>query len=72
MLTAGGPAGAGATVPSLTIPAHGTLELSPFGTDVVLQDPQPFETLASVPLILTFRHAGTVRIQAAVTAPGTP
>jgi copper(I)-binding protein len=72
VLTAGGPAGAGTAVPSLTIPAHGTLELSPFGDDLVLQDPQPFETLAAVPLILTFRHAGTVTIQASVTAPGTP
>jgi copper(I)-binding protein len=60
------------TVPSLTIPAHGTLQLSPFGNDIVLQDPQPFEGLATVPLILTFRHAGTVTIQAPVTAPGTP
>ena len=64
--------GPGTAVPSLTIPAHGTLELSPFGDDLVLQDPQPFETLAAVPLILTFRHAGTVTIQASVTAPGTP
>ena len=60
------------TVTSLTIPAHGTLELSPFGEDLVLQNPQPFETLATIPLTLTFRHAGTVTIQASVTAPGTP
>jgi copper(I)-binding protein len=66
------PGGPRTTIPSLTIPAHGTLQLSPFGTDVVLQDPQPFETLATVPLVLTFRHAGTVTIQASVTAPGTP
>jgi len=65
---AGGPR---TTIPSLTIPAHGTLQLSPFGSDVVLQDPQPFETLATVPLVLTFRHAGTVTVQASVTAPGT-
>jgi copper(I)-binding protein len=72
VLITGGLAGAGTAVPSLTIPAHGTLDLSPFGSDLVLQDPQPFETLAAVPLILTFRHAGTVTIQASVTAPGTP
>ena len=29
-------------------------------------------TSASVPLTLTFRHAGTVTIDAPVTAPGTP
>jgi copper(I)-binding protein len=60
VLTGGGPARSGTTVPSLTIPAHGTLQLSPFGEDAVLQDPPPFETLAAVPLVLTFRHAGTV------------
>jgi len=27
---------------------------------------------AAVPLTLTFRHAGTVTLDAAVTAPGTP
>ena len=72
VLTVRSPAGHGTAVPSLTIPAHGTLQLSPFGSDLVLQDPQPFETLATVPLTLTFQNAGTVTIQATVTAPGTP
>jgi copper(I)-binding protein len=67
-----GPAGPRTTVPSLTVPGHGTLVLSPFGNDVVLQDPQPYETRATVPLVLTFRHAGTVTVQAPVTAPGIP
>jgi copper(I)-binding protein len=65
-------AGPRVVVGDLAIPAHGTLTLSPFGDDVVLQDPAPFETSSSVPLILTFRHAGTVTIEATVTAPGTP
>ena len=59
-------------VAGLVVPANGTLTLSPFGDDLVLQDPVPFENLPSVPLTLTFRHAGTVTIQATVTAPGTP
>jgi len=59
-------------VAGLAIPADGTLTLSPFGNDLVLQDPAPFETTSTVPLILTFRDAGTVTIQATVTAPGTP
>jgi copper(I)-binding protein len=59
-------------VAGLQIPAHGTLTLSPFGNDLVLQDPVAFENLPSVPLTLTFRHAGTITIQATVTAPGTP
>jgi len=46
--------------------------LSPFGDDLVLQDPAPFETSAAVPLTLTFRRAGTVTINVPVTAPGTP
>jgi copper(I)-binding protein len=68
----GGPAVNRTVVSDLVIPAHGTLVLSPFGDDVVLQDPSPFENLPSVPLTLTFLHAGTVTIDAAVTAPGTP
>ena len=59
-------------IADLVVPAHGTLTLSPFGDDLVLQDPAPFETSPAVPLTLTFRHAGTVTINAPVTAPGTP
>jgi len=64
----GGPAQAG----PLVIPARGTLTLTPFGDDLVLQQPYPYETRSTVPLTLTFRHSGTVTIDAAVTAPGTP
>ncbi len=59
-------------VAGLAIPAHGTLTLSPFGSDLVLQHPARYETAGTVPLILTFRHAGTITIEATVTAPGTP
>ena len=67
-----GPGAPRTAVSGIAIPAHGTLTLTPFGDDVVLQDPAPFETRQSVPLTVTFRHAGTVTILAAVTAPGTP
>jgi copper(I)-binding protein len=67
-----GPAAPRIAFAGLAIPAHGTLSLSPFGADVVLRDPAPFETRGTVPLTLTFRHAGTVTIDATVTAPGTP
>lgn len=67
-----GPAGHRITVSSLNIPPHGTLNLTPFGDDIVLRDPSTFEDLQTVPLTLTFRHAGTVTIEAAVTAPGAP
>jgi copper(I)-binding protein len=66
------PAGAGSVVHELAIPAHGTLILSPFGDDAVLENPTPFESDGSVPLTLTFQHAGQVAVDAAVTAPGTP
>jgi hypothetical protein len=56
----------------LVIPAHGTLTLTPFGDDLVLQQPSPYESRAAVPLTLTFRHSGTVTIDASVTGPGTP
>jgi len=65
-------AGPRVVVGSFAIPAHGTLTLSPFGDDVVLQHPAPFETASTVPLTLTFRNAGAVTIEATVTAPGTP
>ncbi len=59
-------------VAGLAIPADGSLTLSPFGSDLVLQHPARYETAGTVPLILTFRHAGTITIEATVTAPGTP
>ena len=54
------------------IPAHGTLTLTPLGDDLVLQQPSPYESRATVPLTLTFRQSGTVTIDAPVTGPGTP
>ena len=67
-----GTAGPRTVIADLVVPAHGTLILSPFGDDLVLQDPVAFETRTTVPLTLTFRQAGTVTIDAPVTAPGTP
>jgi copper(I)-binding protein len=73
LLRRGGPAQGGrAQSGPLVIPAHGTLTLTPFGQDLVLQQPSPYESRATVPLTLTFRHAGTVTIDATVTGPGVP
>jgi copper(I)-binding protein len=66
------PAGPGSVVPALTIPADASVTLSPFGNDVVLISPVPYEADGIVPLTLTFRHAGRVTVNATVTAPGTP
>ncbi len=68
----GGPGNPGPVVAELTIPARTTVTLTPFGNDVVLTDPARFEGDGTVPLTLTFRHAGQVTVDAAVTAPGTP
>ena len=65
-------AGPPTQVGGLVIPAHGTLTLTPFGDDLVLQQPSPYESRATVPLTLTFRHAGTVTVTATVTGPGIP
>jgi copper(I)-binding protein len=70
-----GPAGAHGTRPVVTrlpLPAYGRITLSPLGADVVLLDPVGYEADMTVPLTLTFRHAGQVHVSAAVTAPGAP
>jgi copper(I)-binding protein len=56
----------------LVIPAHGTLTLAPIGDDLVLEQPSPYESRATVPLTLIFLHSGTITIDAPVTGPGTP
>ncbi len=59
-------------VAGLAIPAHGSITLSPLGADVILLDPRQYETDMTVPLTLTFRHAGQIHVDASVTAPGSP
>jgi periplasmic copper chaperone A len=54
-----------------TVPAGGALALEPGGTHVMLIGLRsPLVPGATVPLILTFRHAGEVRVDAVVLAPG--
>ena len=62
----------GSLVRQVVIPAHGTLSLSPFGLDIVLRDPGSLTVGATVPLVLTFRHAGRVTVYPAVAQPDTP
>jgi copper(I)-binding protein len=62
----------GSVATDLPVPAHGMLTLTPFGDDVVLVTPRAYERDGTVPLILTFRHAGQVTVLAAVTGPGAP
>jgi copper(I)-binding protein len=69
---AGSAAGPGIVLPRMAIPGHRTLSLNPFGLDIVLQDPRSLSVGGSVLLVLTFRHAGRVTVDATITPPGTP
>jgi len=66
------PGGGRQVLRDITIPAGGSVTLTPFGDDVVLRDPVPYEADMTVPLTLVFRRAGQVQADATVTAPGTP
>lgn len=65
------PLSAGA-LPELAIPGQSTTSLSPLGTDIVLISPSPLQVGDTVPVTLTFRHAGKITVQFAVTPAGTP
>lgn len=67
-----GPRGARPVVRGITIPARGSVTLTPFSVDVVLMNPVRYEADMTVPLTLIFRHAGRVHVDAQVTAPGAP
>jgi copper(I)-binding protein len=64
--------GAQTVVRELTVAGHGTLTLTPYGDDALLVNPGAYEGRASVPLVLTFRRAGKVTVNATVSAPGSP
>ncbi|HUA29437.1 MAG TPA: copper chaperone PCu(A)C [Streptosporangiaceae bacterium] len=66
-----GPPGAG-SLPALAVPGGGTTSLSPLGPDIVLIDPGELQIGATVPVTLTFRHAGRITVDFTVTPPGTP
>jgi len=66
------PLGVGGPRPALAIPGHATTSLSPLGTDIVLISPGPLQVGGTVPVTLTFRHAGSITVQFAVTPAGTP
>jgi hypothetical protein len=67
-----GPGAPQRVVHDLGIPARAELFLSPTGDDIVLQHPATYEYRTTVPLTLTFRHSGTITLQALVTIPDTP
>jgi copper(I)-binding protein len=73
IFTRGGTLGGHQTqVADLTVPAAGTLSLSPITGGLLIEHPVPFENKRTVPLTLVFRHAGQLTVNAMVTAPFTP
>ncbi len=68
----GGLGGKQTQVAGLTVPAGGTLSLSPLIGGLLIEHPVPFENSRTVPLTLVFRHAGQITVDATVTAPFTP
>ena len=68
----GGLGGQQTQVAGLTVPAGGTLSLSPLIGGLLIEHPVPFENSRTVPLTLVFRHAGQITVDATVTAPFTP
>jgi copper(I)-binding protein len=58
-------------ITNATVPARGALVLEPGGTHVMLIGLRsPLAPGAKLPLVLTFRHAGEVQVDAVVLAPG--
>jgi copper(I)-binding protein len=55
---------------TLTVPAHGTVRMTPFTVNVMLQPRTALPTGRMVPFTLVFRHSGTVHTNAEVVPPG--
>lgn len=55
---------------SLTVPAHGTVRMTPFTVNVMLQPRTALPTGRIVPFTLVFRHSGTVHVDVEVVPPG--
>ncbi len=62
-------AGTMSMLPSVEVPAHGTLSMSPQGLDVMVDDPRPLHVGQRVPFVLYFRDSGPVRVTAVVVRP---
>ncbi|WP_058047724.1 copper chaperone PCu(A)C [Streptomyces roseifaciens] len=57
-------------VRSATVPAGGTLEMSPHGLDVMVSAPPRLKLGDRLPFVLKFRGAGAVQVEAEVVRPG--
>jgi copper(I)-binding protein len=66
------PFGAGVQLTGLVIPGHAVTTLTPFGADIVVVRPRAMLIGDTLPVTLTFRHAGQITVDFAVTPAGTP
>ncbi len=64
--------GPGRRLTGIAIPARATVNLSPFGADLVFVGTRRLTVGDTVPVTLSFAAAGSVTVQASVTPPGTP
>lgn len=55
---------------SLAVPAHGTVQMTPFTVNVMIDPSEPLPVGRRVPFTLVFRHSGTVDVTAVVEPPG--
>ncbi len=62
------PLARGGHLAEIALAAGATLDLNPFGRDLVLIRPRALHTGEIVPITLEFRHAGPVRVDLIVTA----
>jgi copper(I)-binding protein len=66
------PFGTAATLTGLAVPGHTETSFSPFGPDLVLVRPSAMLIGDTLPVTLTFRHAGQITVDFTVTPAGTP
>jgi copper(I)-binding protein len=66
-----GTSGEMTAIGEVEVPAHGSVTFGPFGLDIMLMNPRPLHVGQTVTLVLGFRTAGDVTVQATVTPPGT-
>ena len=66
------PFGASGPPAGLAIPGHAVTTLTPFGPDIVLVRPRDLLVGDTLPVTLTFRHAGQITVDFTVTPAGTP
>ncbi|MEU4212570.1 copper chaperone PCu(A)C [Streptomyces sp. NPDC026206] len=63
-------AGSMRMVPSATVPARGTLKMTPHGLDIMVYRPPQVRVGDRLPFVLRFRESGTIRAEATVVRAG--